>query len=416
MRERHRQNLDFIVSDWYQTVDSKPRPVIISPPNMLVAADVPINFSQVVTGFTAGGITFTGGGSATLSGSGAVYTAHVTPPGNDFTMQVNAAVGTDSHGLTNYASSVASILGPHPFAVTLTGFYDNGNTSAATTCRFGYVYIAFATTNVVSNTQTEDMGTNCYFSILHSGEVVTSNIDVIRVDKTLVNWSLTQPPNAVNSGNGVVIYRILVRLGNATSSNVYLAAASWTSGGLSPQNVSAVSNTLSLNPTPTYGSTYTSGVALGIFDQYLAIPCFDDPTLLVGTPFTMPPRRLSQFTMSSTPMDGFYPYERPTYPPPYIATQGDNQSIGTGDHWFIFIADQTLPGTLSTSDWSAPSTANYLCIVTKSIYLGPYGVGEAYAVKVNITLAGSTGHGDVFSIAPRYGYVGTNAASVYPLP
>ena len=77
------------------------------PPTTNAAFTAKITFSEAVTGFVSGGITATGATVSGFSGSGASYTATITPTGN-YTVSVAAGVAQDSTNNPNTASNVAS--------------------------------------------------------------------------------------------------------------------------------------------------------------------------------------------------------------------------------------------------------------------------------------------------------------------
>ena len=77
------------------------------PPTTNAAFTAKITFSEAVTGFVSGDITATGATASGFSGSGASYTATITPTGN-YTVSVAAGVAQDSTNNPNTASNVAS--------------------------------------------------------------------------------------------------------------------------------------------------------------------------------------------------------------------------------------------------------------------------------------------------------------------
>ena len=102
------------------SVDVPPTVVISNVPTdtQSEAFDITITFSENVTGFEAADISLTGDATATvtalttLTGSGAVYTATITPTTDgDVILQVPAGVATDTGSNTNIASD------PHTVSV-----------------------------------------------------------------------------------------------------------------------------------------------------------------------------------------------------------------------------------------------------------------------------------------------------------
>ena len=99
------------------SVDVPPTVVISNVPTdtQSEAFDITITFSENVTGFEAADISLTGDATATLTtltGSGAVYTATITPATDgDVILQVPAGVAADTGGHTNTASN------PHTVSV-----------------------------------------------------------------------------------------------------------------------------------------------------------------------------------------------------------------------------------------------------------------------------------------------------------
>ena len=73
------------------------------------AFDVTVTFSEAVTGFETGDVTVTNG-TATVSGSGADYTATITPDGNgDVTIAIGADVAEDAAGNGNDAATDVTV-------------------------------------------------------------------------------------------------------------------------------------------------------------------------------------------------------------------------------------------------------------------------------------------------------------------
>ncbi len=104
-------------------VDSAPPAVVISgAPASFVAGQpfqVAIAFAEAVTGFVAGDVTVTNGTVTGLTGSGASYTATITPSGaGDVAISVPAAAANDLAGNASLASNAVTVLGNSVVAAT----------------------------------------------------------------------------------------------------------------------------------------------------------------------------------------------------------------------------------------------------------------------------------------------------------
>ena len=99
-----------------------PPPPDITPPTLVITPDgtvtnaSPVNFrftfSEPVVGFTAAGVSVTGGTAGALTGSGAIYTVPVTPllSGNTLTVSVAANAAHDPSGNPSGAASATAVV------------------------------------------------------------------------------------------------------------------------------------------------------------------------------------------------------------------------------------------------------------------------------------------------------------------
>ncbi len=107
-----------------------------------------LTFSEAVTGFVLGDIGVTGGTASNFSGSGAAYTATITPTNNstDVTLNVAAGVAQDAAGNNNTAATTAAVAADSS-APTVTITTDktahNGTGTFTATFTFGEAVTGF---------------------------------------------------------------------------------------------------------------------------------------------------------------------------------------------------------------------------------------------------------------------------------
>ena len=112
--------LGLLISWMPMSAEAAAPTVTITPPSgtQTAAFDVTITFSENVTGFEEGDIGLTNGASVSLTGTGASYTATITPKvTGDIIISVAASVATNTGGEGNTAATAQTVTVDLPHSI-----------------------------------------------------------------------------------------------------------------------------------------------------------------------------------------------------------------------------------------------------------------------------------------------------------
>ena len=236
-------------------------------------------FSESVTGFASGDITVTNATASGLSGSGATYTATITPTTDgNYTVSVAAGVAQDSAGNTNTASSTESgAYDATKPTVTITGVPAATNAAFTATFTFSESVTGFASGDItVTNAAASNFsgsGTTYTATITPTGNYTVSVAAGVAQDSvgntsTASNaasgtWDTTRPTVAI-TGVPAATNAVFTATFTFSESVTGFASGDITVTNATASGFSGSGATYTATITPTAAGNYAVSVAAGV--------------------------------------------------------------------------------------------------------------------------------------------------------